>query len=383
MSDMRLLANAEEAVDRAHLEAALSSGRKLRVKFGIDPTSPDIHIGHAIPLGTLRAFQDAGHQAVLIIGDFTAMIGDPTGKTAARPALTKEDTACNLETYLAQAGKIIDVSRTEVHRNSEWLSDAMPALITIGGGTTIQQIIQRADFKKRMDGGVGISLLELLYPVFQGYDSVAVRADIEIGGSDQLFNLLMGRHIQKLFGQEPQDIMTLPLIEGIDGTKKMSKSAGNHIAMTDEPETMFGKIMSIPDTLMPKYFRLLTNAPMDIVMQKGVNQRDLKLTLAEAIVSRFHDSAAGKRAAAAFMQTFVNKELPKDAPEWRAPKNPITAIDLVAGAGEVTKSEAKRLITQGGVKLDGATLHDPMAELSIPDGALLQIGKLKAFKIQI
>lgn len=374
-----LLANAEEAVDRAHLEAALSSGRKLRVKFGIDPTAPDLHLGHAVPLRVLRTFQDAGHQAVLVIGDFTAMIGDPTGKSATRPVLTDDEVEANLATYLAQAGMILDLPNTEIRRNSEWLAGALPQLINLFSKVSIQQVLHRADFKKRMEADLDISMLEAMYPLLQGYDSFALKADIEIGGSDQLFNLLMGRRVQRALNQAEQDIITLPLIEGTDGTKKMSKSLGNYIALTDPADAMFGKIMSIPDTLMPKYFALLT----DIATPTDLTPRDTKALLARTIADMYHGIGAGESAEASFIKMFSEGHAPENAPEWNAPENPITATDLVAGAGKVTKSEAKRLITQGGIKLDGVALHDPMAKLSISDGALLQIGRLKSFKVRV
>lgn len=378
MTIEHLLTSAEEAIDRPHLIGALSLGKKLRVKFGIDPTAPDLHLGHAVPLRALRAFQDAGHQAVLVIGDFTAMIGDPTGKSATRPVLTDAAVEANLATYLAQAGMILDLTNTEIRRNSEWLAGALPQLINLFGKISIQQVLHRADFKKRMEDDLDISMLEAMYPLLQGYDSFALKADIEIGGSDQLFNLLMGRRVQRALNQAEQDIITFPLIEGMDGTKKMSKSLGNYIALTDTADAMFGKVMSIPDALMPKYFTLLT----DIALPTDISPRDLKALLARTITTMYHGTGVGESAEANFIKMFSEGHAPEHAPEWHTPHNPITGIDLVAGVGNVTKSEAKRLITQGGVKLNGTAIADPLAEISIKDGTLLQVGKLKAFTVR-
>ncbi len=378
MQSRNLLDNAVDIADKAHLEAALASGKKLRVKFGIDPTAPDLHLGHAVVLRKLRAFQDAGHQAVLIIGDFTAMIGDPTGKSTTRPTLTKEQVKANLDTYLAQAGAILDIKTTEIRHNSEWLNESLPKLIELMGKVSIQQVLHRADFKKRMGEEVDISMLEIMYPLLQGYDSVAVRADVELGGTDQTFNMLMGRRVQRAFNTPEQDVMTLPLIEGTDGEHKMSKSLGNYIALKDVPEDMFGKIMSLPDNLMPKYFALLT----DIAMPADMKPRDTKALLARTIVADYHGAKAGENAEQEFMRVHGKKEMPADMPELYITSSEVNIIDLLLLAEVKSKAEARRLIEQGGVKIDGATITQAETPIAAADGTVLQIGKLKFFRIK-
>lgn len=374
-----LFDNAVDIADKAHLEAALTSGTKLRVKFGIDPTAPDLHLGHAVVLRKLRAFQDAGHQAVLVIGDFTAMIGDPTGKSATRPILTKEQVEKNAKTYLDQAGKIIktDKESLEIQYNSQWLGDSLPKLIQLLSTTSVQQILHRADFKKRIDEGVSISMLELLYPLLQGYDSVAIKADIEIGGTDQTFNILMGRHVQECFDMKPQDVITMPLIEGTDGEKKMSKSLYNYIALNDDPLDMFGKIMSLPDTLMPKYFALLTDIPMPIDMKP----RDAKALLARTIIHGYFGAKAGEDAEQEFVNVHGKKEMPADMPELYVMDDSIKIIDLLLLAEVKSKAEARRLIEQGGVKIDSATVTNPEGSVAVSGSPILQIGRLKFFRI--
>lgn len=372
-----LFNNAVDIADKAHLEAVLASGKKLRVKFGIDPTAPDLHLGHAVILRKLRAFQDAGHTAVLVIGDFTAMIGDPTGKTTTRPTLTKEQIKKNLDTYLAQAGAILDIPTLEIKHNSEWLGESLPKLIELMGKVSIQQVLHRADFKKRMGDETDISMLEILYPLLQGYDSVAVRADVELGGTDQTFNMLMGRRIQRAFNMPEQDVITLPLIEGTDGEHKMSKSLGNYIALTDDPSSMFGKIMSLPDGLMPKYFALLT----DVLMPASIKPRDAKALLARTIVAMYHGAEAGEVAEREFTSVHGKKEMPTDMPELYVTESSIKIIDLLLLAEIKSKAEARRLIEQGGVKIDGITVTDPEGMIAVADSPVLQIGKLKFFRI--
>jgi len=378
MQSRNLLDNAVDIADKAHLEAALASGKKLRVKFGIDPTAPDLHLGHAVVLRKLRAFQDAGHQAVLIIGDFTAMIGDPTGKSTTRPTLTKEQVKANLDTYLAQAGAILDIKTVEIRHNSEWLSESLPKLIELMGKVSIQQVLHRADFKKRMGEDVDISMLEIMYPLLQGYDSVAVQADVELGGTDQTFNMLMGRRVQRAFNVPEQDVMTLPLIEGTDGEHKMSKSLGNYIALNDNPFDMFGKIMSLPDALIPKYFALLTDIPMPIDMKP----RDAKALLARTIVQGYFGAKAGEDAEQEFINVHGKKEIPADIPELYITGNEISIIDLLLLAEVKSKAEARRLIEQGGVKIDGVTVTQTEALITIKNEGVLQIGKLKFFRIK-
>lgn len=373
-----LFDNAVDSADKAHLEAALASGKKLRVKFGIDPTAPDLHLGHAVVLRKLRAFQDAGHQAVLIIGDFTAMIGDPTGKSTTRPTLTKEQVKTNLDTYLAQAGAILDIKTLEIRHNSEWLSESLPKLIELMGKVSIQQVLHRADFKKRMGEDVDISMLEIMYPLLQGYDSVAVQADVELGGTDQTFNMLMGRRVQRAFNVPEQDVITLPLIEGTDGEHKMSKSLGNYIALTDTPTDMFGKIMSLPDAVMPKYFALLT----DIPMPTDTKPRDTKALLARRVVATYHGTQAGEDAEKEFASVHGKKEMPADMPEIYVTDNEIKIIDLLLLAEVKSKAEARRLIEQGGVKIDGSAITDPEGLIAVSGSPALQIGKLKFFRVK-
>lgn len=372
-----LLNNAGEIADKEHLVSALASHKKLRVKFGIDPTAPDLHLGHTVPLRKLRAFQDAGHTAVLIIGDFTAMIGDPTGKSATRPTLTKEQVAANAETYLAQAGKVITIAKAEIRHNSEWLAGSLPKLIELFNKVSIQQVLHRADFKKRMEGGTDISMLEIMYPLLQGYDSVAVKADLEIGGTDQTFNMLMGRRVQRAMDVPEQDVMSLPLIEGTDGIQKMSKSLGNYIALTDAPNDMFGKIMSVPDTLMPKYFTLLT----DVAMPTDMKPRDAKALLARTIVAMYHGSKAGESAKREFINIHAKKEMPAEMPELRIADAALKIVNLLLLAGIKSKAEARRLVEQGGVKIDGTAVTDADGTAAVKDGSILQIGKLKFWKI--
>ncbi|MSR73489.1 MAG: tyrosine--tRNA ligase [Candidatus Pacebacteria bacterium] len=378
MSLHNLLDNAVDIADKAHLEAALASGKKLRVKFGIDPTAPDLHLGHAVVLRKLRAFQDAGHQAVLIIGDFTAMIGDPTGKSTTRPILTKEHVKANLDTYLAQAGAILNIKTVEIRHNSEWLSESLPKLIELMGKVSIQQILHRADFKKRMGEEVDISMLEIMYPLLQGYDSVAIKADLELGGTDQTFNMLMGRRVQRAFNVPEQDVMTLPLIEGTDGEHKMSKSLGNYIALNDNPFDMFGKIMSLPDALMPKYFALLT----DIPMPRDEKPRDAKALLARTIVHGYFGAKAGEDAEHEFVNVHGKKEMPADMPEIYVTADDLKIIDALLLAEVKSKTEARRLIEQGGVKIDGITITDPEGTIAVSNSPVLQIGKLKFFRIK-
>ncbi len=375
MQPNALFKNAEDIADKAHLEVALASGGKLRVKFGIDPTAPDLHLGHAVVLRKLRAFQDAGHQAVLIIGDFTAMIGDPTGKSATRHPLTKEQVRSNLAEYLAQAGKILDIKKVEVRNNSEWLTGEL--VLQLLPHASVQQALHRADFKKRMEEGSAISVSELVYPLLQGYDSVAISAGLELGGTDQLFNLLMGRQVQKEFGKPEQDVLTMPLLEGTDGVRKMSKSFGNYIGLNDAPEDMFGKIMSVPDTLMPKYFSLLT----DISMPADLAPRDAKALLARTITAWLHGEDAAQKAEETFTSRFGKKEIPQDMPEITA-GDASDIVEILIAAGIKSKAEARRLIEQGGVKIDGTAIVQTEVPFTVKDGAVLQIGKLKFFRIK-
>lgn len=382
-TEIILTRGVEEVIDRNHLAKALAAGKKLRVKLGIDPTSPDLHLGHTVVLRKLRQFQDAGHKAVLIIGDFTAQIGDPSGQSEERKPLTEREVKSNLKKYLAQAGKVINIKNAEVHHNSAWhRKDGLAAMLAMAKAVTFQQIIKRADFQKRIDAGNDISVLEMLYPLLQGYDSVKVRADVELGGTDQKFNLLMGRRVQRHFGMQEQDVVTVPLIEGTDGVRKMSKSYGNAIPLSATPQDMFGKIMAVPDTLVKKYFTLLTDgdAPRD------AGPRDQKLALAETIVAQYHSTAAAKKARAEWIRVFSKKEKPEEMRELIIPKGKILpdVVSLYVLAAGGSKSNAWRQIQAGGVRLNDKTVtnvKEPLRNLS--DGDVFQIGKRQFFRIKI
>ncbi|MDO8557557.1 MAG: tyrosine--tRNA ligase [Candidatus Jorgensenbacteria bacterium] len=366
----------EEIIDRSSLEKKLASEKTLRVKLGIDPTSPDIHLGHTVVLRKLRQFQDLGHKVVLIIGDFTAQIGDPSGKSETRPALSKDEVERNFKKYLKQAGKVIDIKKAEVFYNSAWYEKGIQPFLKLTRSATIQQVLKRDDFEKRMRGGNDISVLEILYPLFQGYDSVMVKADVELGGTDQKFNLLMGRRVQRSFGMPEQDVLTVPLIEGTDGVRKMSKSYGNYIALDDEPNDMFGKIMAVPDGLVAKYFTTLT----DIDAPKNLGARDAKMLLAETIISEYHSSKDAKGAREEWIRVFSKKETPDDVAELKVSKK-ISVIDLLIKAGIESKSEARRLIEQGGVTIGDETKKDPAEVLNLRSGTILKIGKRRFFRI--
>ncbi|MFH1162040.1 MAG: tyrosine--tRNA ligase [Candidatus Jorgensenbacteria bacterium] len=376
----------EHVIERDHLAAVLASKKKLRVKLGIDPTSPELHLGHTVVLRKLRQFQDLGHKAVLIIGDFTAQIGDPSGQGDRRKALTESEIKKNFSRYLAQAGKVIDVKKTEVRKNSEWHKKrGLAALLALARAVSVQQVLKREDFEKRLARGSEISLLETLYPLLQGYDSVAVRADVELGGTDQTFNLLMGRRVQRHFKMKEQDVLTVPLIEGTDGMRKMSKSYGNAIAITATPQDMFGKLMTVPDLLIGKYFTALTDAEAP----RNLNPRDQKLRLAETIVGMYHSPAAAAEAHDGWVRVFSKKETPREMPEFSIPKAELPQLDaasFVARALGVSKSEAWRLIKNPGtVHLNDRNLTDPRKPdgVKLKDGDILRIGKRHFFRVKI
>jgi tyrosyl-tRNA synthetase len=361
-----------------HLQARLDRGDKLRVKLGLDPTAPDLHVGHLVVLDVLRAFQDEGHTVVLIIGDYTAMIGDPSGRSETRPMLTREQVDANARTYFDQAFLVLDRKRTEVHGNAEWLAKMEAAdVLRLLGKATLQQVLQREDFADRMKAGVAIGAHEILYPFNQAYDSVAVNADVEIGGTDQLFNLLFGREIQKAYGQEPQDVAVFPLIEGTDGVQKMSKSLGNYIGISEPPEEIYGKTMSIPDALIEKYVRLISG--FDTKQQAEVlamKPRDAKAALARQLVKRLHGEEAAARAEEDFNTKFRKREMPEEIPEFEFETGfPIRLIEGMVKSGLAkSNAEAKRLIEQHGVKVDGkvATGDDPLRPGS---NVVVQVGK--------
>jgi tyrosyl-tRNA synthetase len=370
-----LTRNAADSLPRGALEERLATGRPLRVKLGLDPTASDIHLGHTVVLQKLREFQDLGHTVVLIIGDYTARVGDPSGRSATRPVLSAAEIDAHARTYVEQVSKVLlPDDRLEVRFNAEWLDMPMEDLFRLVRTVTVAQILERDDFAKRMAANEPISMLELLYPVLQGYDSVAVHADVELGGTDQTFNLLMGRAIQSAYGQPPQSVLTVPLLTGIDGVQKMSKSLGNHIGITEPPGEMYGKTLRIPDSALGEWYGLLLGAPVP----DGESPRDAKRALARALVSRFHGAEAAAEAEAGFDRVFVSHELPADIEPAELPAGADVHLpELIASVFGGSRSEARRKLAQGGVKLDGEPLGAerldvPAAEL---DGRVLQLGK--------
>ncbi len=375
----------EKVVDTAHLEERLKSGKQLRIKLGIDPTSPNIHLGRSIPLLKLRDFQELGHQVVLIIGDSTGIIGDTSDKDSERPMLTEEIIKKNLETYIDQAGKVIDIKKTEICYNSKWLDKLDYGEIgKQADAFSLNDFISRENIAKRLKDGKRISLRELLYPLMQGYDSVAVKADVELGGTDQWFNLLAGRDLQRVYGQEPQDIVTNPLIEGLDG-RKMSSSWGNTVNLFDAPNDMFGKLMSLRDESIVNYFTLLTRVDMSEVkdyetrLTKGENPRDIKIALAKEIVRMYHDEKAATQAEEYFIKTFSKKEVPDEMPEVEA--DGMNIVDALVTSGVVTsKSDARRAIEQKGVRVNQEVIEDFSATLK--KGDVVQKGKIHFFRVK-
>jgi len=373
------------------LERSAKTGKPLRVKLGLDPTAPDIHIGHTVVIRKLKAFQELGHTVIFLIGDFTGMIGDPSGKNVTRPPLSREEINANAETYKAQMFKLLDPDKTELRFNGEWMDKFGAAdFIKLCAKTTVRQILERDDFAKRLEEEKPISLHELLYPLVQGYDSVALNADVELGGTDQKFNLLMGRNLQREYDQEPQVIITTPLLEGLDGVNKMSKSLNNYIGIDEPPNEMFGKVMSISDDLMWRYYELLTDATVDDLnvlkfkAQSGdENPRDLKVTLAKQIIKDFHGWEAADDAEEEFERRFVKKEMPDEIEERTIEGGVHRLADLLAQTGLAnSKGDARRLIEQGGVKVDGEKASAANAEINVSgDGVLLQVGKLKFLKV--
>jgi tyrosyl-tRNA synthetase len=373
-----LTRNAVDVLPDGMLAEQLTAQRPLRVKLGIDPTTADIHLGHTVVLNKLREFQDGGHQVVLIIGDFTARVGDPSGRSAQRPLPSAEEIEANAATYQEQAFKLLDRERTEVRFNSEWLRMEPEALLGLLAQTTVARLLERDDFQKRLTASSPIAALELLYPLLQGYDSVAVEADVELGGTDQTFNLLFGRDIQGAYGQKPQSIMTMPILVGTDGAQKMSKSLGNYVGVTEAPEEMFGKLMRVPDEAMAEYYRLLLGAEVP-----AGPPNEAKRELGRRIVARFHDEAAGREAEEHFDRLFVRHEVPEQIEEVDLSAYQGDGGDsvhlplLMAGAFEISSSEARRLLGQGGVKLDGEPIPAGTLDLepAALDGRVLQVGK--------
>ena len=371
---------------RKKLERSAKTGKPLRVKLGADPTAPDIHIGHTVVIRKLKAFQELGHTAIFLIGDFTGMIGDPSGKNATRPPLSREEILVNAETYKTQIYKLLDPEKTEIRFNSEWMDKYSAAdFVKLCSRVTVKQILERDDFEKRLREERPISLHELLYPLTQGYDSVALEADVELGGTDQKFNLMVGRNLQREYQQEPQVIITTPLLEGLDGVNKMSKSLNNYIGIDEPPNEMFGKVMSITDDLMWKYYDLLTDKPPSEIeaMKNGdENPRNLKVNLAKLIIKDFHSAEDANRAEEDFVARFVKKEIPDEIEEARVSAGNYNLAELLVRTNLApSKKEAKRLIEQGGVKLNGEKVSDTNVEIELKDEILLQVGKRKFLKI--
>jgi tyrosyl-tRNA synthetase len=383
----------DELIVEEELVRKLASGRKLRVKLGLDPTAPDLHLGHTVVINKLRHFQDLGHQVQFLIGDFTGMIGDPTGKNQTRPPLTREQILANAQTYREQVFKILDPDRTQILFNSEW-SDKLGAegMIRLASRYTVARLLERDDFSKRMKNSQPIAVHELLYPLMQGYDSVAMKADVELGGTDQKFNLLVGRELQKDYGQEPQVIVTMPLLEGLDGKDKMSKSLGNYVGIAEPPREIFGKLMSISDALMWRYIELLSFEPLAEVRRwkaevaSGANPRDVKARFAREIVARFHSRAAAEAAEADFAQRFRDGAMPQDMPEVTVSAGPqgMVIAQLLKQAGLTpSASEGQRMIEQGGVKLDGERVSDKALRILPPRTMVAQVGKRKFARITV
>jgi len=381
-----LLRGVIDVVSREELIKKLASGKKLRVKLGVDPTSRDLHLGHSVVLGKLRQFQDLGHTAVLIIGDFTAQVGDPSGRDSTRPVVDHETVAKNAETYTQQAFKVLDKDRTEIRFNSEWLhsftGDATKGVsdfINVAKSVTISQLIERKDFRERLDAKTPVSLLEILYPVFQGYDSVAVKADIELGGADQIFNLLVGRDLQKIYAMEPQVVMTVPLLVGTDGVKKMSKSYGNYVGLNDIPHDMFGKMMSISDELMYTYYTLLTSENLDEV--KKAHPMEAKKRLAMIMVEKYHGSDDAQLARQHFEQVFSKKELPDNIESFRVEHAGKLSYILVASGLCKGMNEARRQLAQGAVRIDGEKVTDDT--IFEPKDCVVQVGRRQFKKFTV
>ncbi len=384
---------ADEVLTAADLRRKLARGRPLRVKAGFDPTAPDLHLGHTVLLNKMRQFQQLGHAVTFLIGDFTGMIGDPTGRNVTRPPLSPEEIQANARTYESQVFKILDRERTQIDFNSRWLSKLTSTdMVKLAAHYTVARMLERDDFARRYRAGQAISLHEFLYPLAQGYDSVAMRADVELGGTDQKFNLLVGRTLQEAYGQEPQVVLTTPLLEGLDGVNKMSKSLGNYIGITEDPDSMFGKLMSISDELMWRYFELLSFRPLSDIAslraqaQGGRNPRDIKFELAREIAARFHDAAAAERAQRNFIARVSEKAVPQDLPlkvvAVQAPGLRLANLLKEAGLAGST-SEANRKIEEGAVRIDGARVSDRALTLRAGAEHVLQVGAKRFARVRL
>ncbi len=385
---LRGLVNCES---RPHLERRLESGERLRVKWGIDPSAPDLHLGHTVPMRLLRRWQAAGHLPVLVIGDYTARIGDPSGRSATRPQLRTEQVEANARTYLDQLFCVVDPDQVEVRRQSEWYDGFdLAQVLRLANAATVAQLLQRADFEQRMRARLPVGVHELFYPLLQGYDSVAVEADVELGGSDQLFNLLRGREVQIAYGQPPQDIVTVPLLEGLDGERKMSKSLGNAVAVADPPEQQFGQLMSLPDQLILRYLELLTDASPEQLSElrreldlERLNPRDAKASMAQLVVSGLHGEAAALAAREEFFRVHRDHQLPSRVAEVRLPARPQwDPRDLLVAAELArSRSEAGRLVSAGAVQLGGSRLADWRRPVTVEAGDVLQVGSHRAVRL--
>jgi tyrosyl-tRNA synthetase len=384
----------EEILLEAPLRKKLETGRPLRIKAGFDPTAPDLHLGHTVLINKLRQFQELGHHILFLIGDFTGLIGDPTGKSATRKPLSREEIDVNAATYKEQVFHLLDPERTEVVFNSQWMDGVGAAgLVQIAARHTVARMLERDDFAKRYKGGQPIAVHEFLYPLIQGYDSVALRADVELGGTDQKFNLLVGRQLQESYGQDPQVVITLPLLVGLDGVQKMSKSLGNYIGITDPPDEMFGKLMSVSDELMWRYFELLSARDLSVIddwrasVADGANPRDIKFELAVEMVTRFHSATAARNAQERFVARFQQGAIPDDLVEITVAADDTGGLSiarLLKEAGVVkTTSEALRLIGQGGVKVDGERIEDPRRVCAVGAVHIYQVGKRRYAKVRV
>jgi tyrosyl-tRNA synthetase len=378
--------NASEVISGDELAAKLREGRPLRVKLGMDPTAPDLHLGHSVTLKKLRDFQRRGHTVIFLVGDFTAMIGDPTGRSETRKPLTREQIVANAETYQRQVSKILDPALTEVRFNSEWMDKLdIRGLIEIAAKLSVARMLERDDFEKRLAEQQPLFLHELLYPLVQGYDSVALRADVELGGTDQKFNMLVARELQRAFGQPPQVVMTMPLLEGLDGVRKMSKSYGNAVGLTDAPRDMFGKLMSIPDRMMSRYFELLTDmapAEMTAMRSRKAHPMESKKRLATTIVAEYHDSDAAKDAREYFESKFQRREVPQDVPVFRIAEE-LWICELLKQLGfAASTNEARRLVGQGAVRVDRQTVSDINFHFVPGQHRILEVGKRRVARIE-
>lgn len=386
----KLLRGAEEIIPQAELETKLATGKPLEVKAGFDPTAPDLHLGHTVLINKLRQFQLLGHKVTFLIGDFTGLIGDPTGKSATRPALTEAEIQQNAVTYQEQVFKILDPEMTRVRFNSEWMSKMTSAdMIRLAAQHTVARMLERDDFSKRYSAQQSIAIHEFLYPLVQGYDSVAMNTDIELGGTDQKFNLLVGREMQKAYGKSPQAILTVPILEGLDGVQKMSKSLGNYIGITDAPNDMFGKLMSVSDELMWRYFELLSFRPESEVdafqsqINDGANPRDIKFLLCEEIITRFHDAASADAAKQDFIQRFQKNAIPDDMPEITIALGNGMLIGNLCKEAQLcsSSSEGGRMVKQGAVRINGEKLEDPRMVVIETEPFVLQVGKRKFARV--